>query len=208
MSTKIPPYSQALYDANIIIYYCFFVNIKGGITLKYSDFTSKSHKLTKEFIDNNIDISSPQLIINEIHRKGIAVIVDEYCDSYEGKSRLGFSYVPDALRHQISERITQKLRKLKDKDWFKVINYIPDMIDIDAVEKFYTSIETTTKMVEHMDKKGVDSPVPSYHDMLLICCSSDCNAPIITNDSDITNFSSELKSNGHCFEVINLNDVS
>lgn len=201
------PYSQVLFDANPIIYYCFYVRIKikgRKITLKVMELTDKAQNLTKSLLDKNMEIITLELIIDEIRRKGLARIVDEYCDDPKNRYLFGRKKLADAGRLIIHERVKRKLEKLLGKSWFKIIEYRPSKDDIEAVKRFYLALEGTEKMLEHMQKKSAKNPVPSYTDMSLLCYSLNYKAPVVTNDSDITDFHRELKENELCFEIINL----
>jgi signal-transduction protein with cAMP-binding, CBS, and nucleotidyltransferase domain len=56
------------------------------VCFKVSEFTTKSQKITESFINQGTDIITLEMIISEIERKGIAKIVDEFCDSFEARS--------------------------------------------------------------------------------------------------------------------------
>ncbi|MBM4240878.1 MAG: hypothetical protein FJ150_04355 [Euryarchaeota archaeon] len=209
MKNPPPQYSQVLFDANPIIYYCFYVQIKirgSKVVLKVLELTDKAQILTKSFLDQNIDIITLELIMAEIQRKGLAKIVDEYCNDPKNRNLFGWKRLGDAGRLSIQERVKRKLQKLLEKSWFSVIEYEPSRDDIETVKRFYLSLDGTPTMMEHLKRKGTTSPVPSYEDMVLLCYSADYNVPVVTNDSDLTDFSDELSKNNICFGIINLSN--
>lgn len=59
--------SQVVYDANIIIYYCFLYK-----THKIVEKTTKTRKLTQILVDNNVEIVVPEFIIHEINNKRVS----------------------------------------------------------------------------------------------------------------------------------------
>lgn len=197
--------SQAIYDANIIIYYCSFVSVpKGGEMINLCSIeTEKAHKLTKELIEDGKTIITLELIFDEIKNKGIAKLVDDFCDNHLILKQFNSNEIPDKVRYIISKKMEKKLRKLQRNDWFDVVEeYIPHPECISSLEQFYLSLEGTPKMIEHHHKKGYNPP--SYQDHALLCCSSKFNLLLVTNDTDITTFIPELKEAGHCFEIFDL----
>ncbi len=183
------------------------LKFKGSpITIQYTEFTIKIHNLTQKFLASNVDIIALNLIIDEIYKKTLAKIVDEYCDMPETKRRFGVRHINDKTRLFILNNVEKKLKRLQEKFWFKIMNYAPENSDINNVKNFYKSLNGTAKMQQHVAKKGYSTP--SYEDMALLCYSCDNNLPIVTNDTDITRFKPELESNGICFDVIDLSKLS
>lgn len=124
----------------------------------------------------------------------------------ETKRRFDVKYINDKTRLFILNNVEKKLKNLRGRSWFKIVDYTPPKNDTTNVKNFYKSLNGTAKMQRHIAKKGYS--VPSYEDMTLLCYSCNNNLPIVTNDTDITRFISELKSNGICFEVMDLSKLS
>jgi len=176
------------------------------ITIQYTEFTTKIHNLTQKFLATNVDVIALNLIMDEIYMKTFVVIVDEYCNMPETKRKFGVRYINDKTRLFILNNVEKKLKNLRERSWFKIVTYTPPKSDITNAENFYKSLNGTAKMQRHITKKGYS--MPSYEDMALLCYSCSNNLPIVTNDTDITDFKSELESNGICFEVIDLSKLS
>lgn len=178
---------------------------KGHVTLKYMELTDKIHILTRDLLTKKIDINTLTLIMDEIRRKSVAKIVNEYCETPDARIKLGVRRVNDAAIYRMITNVEKKITNLESKGWFNIIDYDPDEYDIKNVENFYKSQIGTAKMTQHIAKKG--NAVPSHADMSLLCYSCDNSAHVVTNDSDITTFTPELKSEGICFDVIKISDV-
>ena len=113
-------YSKVVYDANIIIYYCFLYN-----NHRIVEYTNKARKLTQFLVENNVEIWIPEFIIHEINHKGFPRIVEEYINNKN--SIVGVSANPS---HGFVLRLVKKLqnnfRKLQQKDYFHVKSYSPN----------------------------------------------------------------------------------
>lgn len=137
---KVDHCSQALYDANCIVYYCFNMQVKGRngqVNLKYTELTDKIRVLTEKLHLKGSDIFTLNLVMDEIRRKSVAKLVDEYCDTPDARRKLGARYINDAVRYRIQSNVKTKIRKLQSKDWLNVTVYNPEEADIQNVEDFY-----------------------------------------------------------------------
>lgn len=208
MNVNLLPCSKILLDSNVIIYYIISLEItRGGskIPLKVDRFTDQAHKIVSDFRDQDKIIAAPKFVLNEIRKKRLATIVDEYCDS-QFKDLLNVDQINDKIRLHIVGKAKQKLKKFTHKDWFEKLDYEPENDDINAIRRFYKSLEDTEEMREHMRRKRVFEPCPAPIDMSLLCCSADLGAPLISNDTDITKFSNKLEKEGLCYQIINLRE--
>ncbi|MBQ8018458.1 MAG: hypothetical protein IJ258_10210 [Methanobrevibacter sp.] len=68
-------YSKVVYDAQIIVYYCFLYG-----KYKLTGHTTKARDLTQFLINNEIQICVPEFILDEINHKSIPKIVNEYVE--------------------------------------------------------------------------------------------------------------------------------
>lgn len=206
MNIKKLPSREVLYDANVIIYYASFISfLFGGKTVELCMVeTAKIHKLTKELVELDKKVITLKLIWEEIEKKGIAHLVDDFCDNPQIKEKFNDREIPDKVRLILASKMERKLKKLKNREWFDIASYVPDQNCINTLKQFYLSLDGTPKMMEHYHKKGNYNPVPSYQDRSLLCCSSEYNIPLVSNDSDITDFIAELKGGKHCFEIWDL----
>jgi len=197
-----------IYDANSIIYYCFLheEKIRGRtVTIRVMEFTNKIQNLTEQFIKSGFEIVTLSGVMNEIYNKGIAKIVEEFCDDYRTKDLIGLperARISDRIKLRLARKTEEKIKRLQNKTWFTVVEYEPAHKDIERVRGFYESLVGTPKMVEHMKRKRTREPYPSDVDMSLLVYSKEREAPIVTNDSDLTDFKHELESQGLCSGII------
>jgi hypothetical protein len=203
-------FDKVVYDSNPILYYCFNhkERIKGvQITCRVIEFTQKSLDYTQHFITGKIGIETISQVIDEIFQKGLAKIVNEYCDNIYTKDLMGIRRsrnVPYAIKLRLSVKTEDKIKQLLKKPWFNVVDYKINSAKIEKIKDFYKSLNSTPKMISHMRDKKRSIPWPSNVDMLLLAYSKENHAPILTNDTDFTNFTGELESAGVCFGIIAL----
>jgi predicted nucleic acid-binding protein len=199
---------KVIYDANSIIYYCFMheEKIKGKrVVIRVMGLTNRIQSLTEQFLTEGFEIETISGVMKEIFDKGIAKIVDEFCDDYQTKSLIGLperAKISSRIRLRLARKTEEKIRRLQNKAWFKVIDYHPDERELRKVKDFYLSLSGTLKMEEHMRKKRTRVPYPSDIDMALLTYSKKTGAQIVTNDSDLTDFKEELERAGFCSGII------
>ncbi len=196
-----------IYDANSIIYYCFLheERIKGRtVTIRVMEFTNKIQNLTEEFLKAGFTIETLSGVMKEIYDKGIAKIVDEFCEDFRTKDLIGLPgrRIPDGIKLRLARKTEDKIKRLQNRPWFTVVDYTPPEKEIERVRSFYESLSGTPKMIEHMRRKRTREPYPSEVDMSLLVYSKEREAPIVTNDSDLTDFKYELEREGLCYGII------
>jgi len=207
-------FNKILYDTNSIIYYCFNHTEKLGgniVHFRVIEFTNKSINFTQYLINNNVRIETIIQVINEILDKGVAKIVEEYCNDGQTKDLIGISRsreIPRAIKLRLVKKTEDKINELRKKSWFSVINYSQNREAIGAIKDFYRSLESTVKMIAHMRIKNKSVPWPSSVDMMLLAYSKENGVPILTNDTDFTNFKEELQTAALCFGIIELSETS
>ncbi|MFZ2071685.1 MAG: hypothetical protein WAV32_08870 [Halobacteriota archaeon] len=199
---------KVIYDANLIIYYCFMheEKIKGNtVTIRVMESTNKIQSLTERFLKSGIEIETISGVIQEIYSKGIARIVDEFCDDPRTKDLMLLprrARITNRIRLRLARKTEEKIQRLQKKAWFNVIEYRADEKEMERVKNFYWSLSGTAKMAEHMRRKRVREPWPSDVDMALLVYSQETGAPIVTNDSDLTCFKNELESARLCAGIL------
>jgi hypothetical protein len=208
MATESDAQKRVIYDANSIIYYCFMheEKIKGKtVSIRVMGLTKKIQSLTEQFVAEGFEIVTISGVIEEIFDKGIAKIVDEFCEDHYTRELMGLSKktkISSSIRLRLARKTEGKIRRLQDKAWFHVIDYHPDERRIHRVKTFYTARIGTPKMEEHLKKKRTKVPYPSDVDMALLLYSKETKAPIVTHDSDLIDFKEELEEEGLCFGII------
>lgn len=199
---------KVIYDTNVIIYYCFMheEKIKGrAVSIRAMGFTNRIQTLTEQFVTGGFEIETISGVMDEIFDKGIAKIVDEFCDDPQTKSLIGLPErvkISSRIRLRLARKTEEKIKRLKNKAWFKVVDYLPDEREIRKVKDFYLSLNGTLKMDRHKRKKRTRMPYPSDIDMALLTYSKKTGAPIVTNDTDLTDFKEELEAAELCSGII------
>lgn len=177
-----------IYDAQILIYYCFLYKNHRIIEL-----TNKARILTEFLINNDIQVIVPESIIIEIRRKGFEKIISEYTDSSYPSQVLGLPINPsNTFKYRLQRKIEGNFNKMINSSWFEVNKYIPSLNSINSIKSFFENIEDEDKLEEFLTKKNRVDPVPSNTDLELIAFSKDMKAPVVSNDYDITFFAEEL----------------
>lgn len=193
---------EVIYDANIIVYYCF---LDGNVRIL--ELTNKVRKMTQNLINSNCQVVAPYFIINELKIKGIAKIIQEYLDN-----PFRLIGVPRKPRKMFNLRLMNKIEKnfsdMEGKSWFRIKNYVHDDDELKYIQKFFLSRLDTDKMDKLLNKKNRSIPYPSDEDLYLILFSKENSSSLISNDYDITCFSEELFDEELCYEIISLSDIS
>ena len=107
---------STIYDAQIIIYYCFLYKNHRIIEL-----TGKSRILTEFLIKNNVKIIVPESIITEIKMKGFGKIISDYTSSKSTIEIIGLkNYPTSGLKYRLKTKIEGNFNKMINK---KSISY-------------------------------------------------------------------------------------
>lgn len=201
-----------LYDANCIIYHCFFATErykKRTIQFKYPELSEKTQNLTNFFCKENITILTISDVWEEIFTKGVAAIVEElirdYCTYYYGIfKRRRF---PPVLKLKLNKKLERKILGLREKEWFKVVDFTPSQEEVVDVVNFYLSQKKSKTMQEIKEFKGRYTDVPSKADINLLKYSQINKIPVLTNDKDLIGFKKELEKRSLCYKIYPLSKV-
>lgn len=192
-------YSKAVYDTNCIIYYRFHCKVRVNgkeIVLKPPQY-EKIDKITSKFLNQRIEIHTLKIALDEIYKKGIPQIVEEFLrNKYGGKNNF---YI---LVRNCTVKIKNSIQRLKTSNWFRVVDFSPQPNIVAKVRNFYASLPYSGKKQRLIDKNN--DPYPSYVDLSLIIYSGEIQSPLVTNDSDIYDFEQELVHMGYCYKIIKL----
>lgn len=179
---------HVIYDAQIIVYYCFMYNQHRII-----DFTNKSRILTDFLINNDIKIMVPESVIIELKEKGFESIISEYTASKYPSQILGLpKNLSNTFKYYMQKKLENNFRKMLSSSWFEVKQYSPNSVSIDSIRSFFENIADNRILEEFLVKKGRDDPIPSDVDIEIIAFSKDMGSPVVSNDYDITFFADEL----------------
>lgn len=195
--------SKVVYDANIIIYYCFLYK-----NHKIIEKTTKTRELTKYLVNNGVEIWVPEFIIHEIDYKGFPKIVEDYLNDknnpiidIDKKPTYGFTL-------RLVKKLKNNFKKLQQKEYFHIETYTPEKILFHSIKSFFSNFDNKNKLNEFYDMKKTDKLSPSDADMTLILFAMEKNAPLISNDWDVTFLSKELIHKNLAYKIINFKDIN
>lgn len=192
---------NVIYDANIIVYYCFLYN-----NHRIEEYTTKARKLTEFLINNGSIIVVPKFIVDEIKRKSILNIVKEYV--FPPKNIIGLDKNPSyALFYRLNQKVNENFLNLL-KDYFIVENYEPNEEDFILIKSFFMEFDDVEKMNNFLKLKNRSNPLPSNEDLKLILFSKYKNAPLISNDYDITFFVDVLLESNLAYDIFEFKSIS
>ncbi|WP_298525647.1 hypothetical protein [uncultured Methanobrevibacter sp.] len=183
---------QVIYDTNVIIYYCF---PKGRYNIKQH--TNPAEMLTNFLFNQNSIIIVPDFIINEIMKKGIYEIIEDY-----------FSEIEQHQKLRLYTKIKRNLERLKQSTQFVVEEYTPSTALIDLINSAYDGFNQLPNINQYLNLKKTDSLNPSIEDKMLILFSRQKKSPIVSHDRDLTFFRDELINMNLVTEIIDFNSIS
>ena len=206
-------HESSLYDANILLFYCFYHSIPRRTREPYvitarDGLTPLARKITTILIENKKTISAIQTIIDEVDDPRIAAAVKvRTCDEDVRKSigLLRAQPFPLDLELQIIEKVKKTFRKFKANPWFRAIAYSADQSRLEALRDFYrrANSDPTLASRRHPSK----GKIPSSNDLLLVLSSGDKSLPVLSHDSDLTAYSRELVDAEFATEIVPITDV-
>ncbi len=103
--------SEVVYDANIIIFYCFLYK-----THRIVERTNKARKLTQYLVNNGVEIKVPEFIIHEINNKGFPKIVDDYLNDKRNVIVDVSRNPPHGLTLRLVQKLQNNFKNLQKKD--------------------------------------------------------------------------------------------
>lgn len=179
--------SEVVYDANIIIFYCFLYK-----THRIVERTNKARKLTQYLVNNGVEIKVPEFIIHEINNKGFPKIVDDYLNDKRNVIVDVSRNPPHGLTLRLVQKLQNNFKNLQKKDYFHIEEYEPEEKLFDSIKSFFMNFNDKDKLNEFYALKHADELSPSDADMKLILFAMEKNAPLISDDWDVTFFKKEL----------------
>lgn len=194
--------SEVVYDANIIIFYCFLYK-----THRIIEKTTKARTLTQYLVDNGVKICVPEFIIHEINNKGFPKIVDDYLNDKRNVIVDVSRNPPHGLTLRLVQKLQNNFKNLQKKDYFNIEIYEPEEKLFDSIESFFMNFNDNDKLNEYYNLKHTDELSPSDEDMKLILFAMERTAPLISDDWDVTFFREELSHQNLAHEIINFKEI-
>jgi len=201
---RLAGFSLIAYDTNCLVYYCFLVDIpetNPKITITVHQ-TEQARTVTDYLVSHQQKVTTIQAAYEEL-KDCIYNAVEDRMTDREVAAQLGYSQsekVPDLRKLQVQQSVERKARKLERKGWFVLDReYTADASALAKLQLFFNSQDPA---------KFGRSKRPKNVDMKLVDFSLLRQAPLVTNDRGISNFSTELKSAGLGFIIYNLMDLT
>ena len=200
---RLAGFSLIAYDTNCLVYYCFLVDIpetnpKVTITVRQ---TEQARAVTDYLVSHQQKVTTILAAYEELNDCIYNAVEDRMIDR-EVAAQLGYSQnekVPDQRKLQVQQSVERKAKKLESKAWFYLDReYAADVSALARLQQFFNS--------QNPAKFG-KSKKPGIVDMKLVNFSLLRQAPLVTNDRGVSNFSNELKSAGLGFAIHNLMDL-
>lgn len=217
MQEAIQSATEIIYDANLFVYYCFNckIKIKGNyITVKHLFFTDKIIGFTAKLLSQGKKILTTQNAILEIERKTIAEIVEEMTEdaTFRKFIKAQSSKVPSTIKYFISRKVEEKFKEMKQRNWLTIQSYACNAAAVQIIKGVYDDLQSKNDpriawLVNKNKRRGINSHYPSNVDMELIDYSKTKQAPLISNDRDITFFVTELIGASCCHSITALSDL-
>ena len=200
------------YDSQIIIFYCFSFNpiVHGeGVPIKYDSATDKIQEYTRVRIEQNDRLGTINQVWDEISDEAAHIIVDDALKDRSFQLQFEAEGIPITrlLQQLLLKKFQSKMNKLKNKEWFDVISFPVQEERKKQARQFYKGLLDTPKMQAHLKRKGRKSPVPEGADIPLILFSSEFSVPVLSNDSDLTEFREELTEAGFNAQIIAFSEI-
>lgn len=158
-------------------------------------------------MDNKVEICVPEFIIHEINNKGFPKIVEDYLNDKK-------NVIVDVTKnpsHGFTLRLVKKLqnnfKNLQKKNYFHIEEYEPEEKLFDSIKSFFMNFNDKTKLNEFYALKHTEELSPSNADMKLILFAMQKNAPLISDDWDVTFFRNELTQVSLAHEIINFKEI-
>ena len=192
-----------MYDANIIvIFYCFLYK-----THRIIEKTNKARKLTQYLVNNGVGIMVPKFIINEINNKGFPKIVNDYLKDNKNVIVDVSKNQPHGFTLRLVKKLQNNFKNLQKKDYFYIEEYEPEEKLFNSIKSFFINFNDKNKLNKFFALKHTNVLSPSDEDMKLILFAMENNAPLISDDWDVTFFRVELSQKNLSYEIINFKEI-
>lgn len=197
-------FAYIIYDANCIVYHCFFVDLRiGSATVTVtSRFTIHTRQITNRLIANSQKVTTTQSAFDEV-RECLYNAVEERMTYREVEHQLGYAqgeHVPEQIKLKVMQSVEKHAQKLPTNSWFSVdASFVPDGNALKALKHFFTCQNPTTL--------GKSQP-PSQVDIELVNFGFQKQWPLVTNDRGISNSAAQLSAANLASSIYNLTDLN
>ncbi len=207
------PYIAVIYDTHCIVYYCFRSDLtkkNGTIVVVEYPLTEKMREITRILVAAKKKILTIQRAWDEVLRVASARAVSEMLSKGDVRKDLGIGHssrAPAILRYKLTKNLNKKIRAFRHEPWFQLEpTFAPSSTDVNAVRDLYKRLAKDP--ANHARFKPHKDPIPSETDIHLILYSRYQSVPLLTNDTGIYEFDTELVQEGFCERIRSLPGVS
>ena len=169
--------------------------------------TNKARKLTQYLVNNGVGIMVPKFIINEINNKGFPKIVNDYLKDNKNVIVDVSKNQPHGFTLRLVKKLQNNFKNLQKKDYFYIEEYEPEEKLFNSIKSFFINFNDKNKLNKFFALKHTNVLSPSDEDMKLILFAMENNAPLISDDWDVTFFREELSQKNLSYEIINFKEI-
>lgn len=180
-----------LLDANCLVYYClrFDEHFQNTLLNLYHPLSDYVLQTIAPVIHAGRFVGSTSAVLSEIPDKGAEELVDDFL--YNSHIRgiltgIGIDTVPPRVVGRWQDAFMRKFKKLRSKEWFREIAFMPSETELEGAKAFYRSLAGKATMADHIARKGKDCP--SNEDLGLAIYARQIGVPLLSNDGDFTKF--------------------
>jgi len=208
---RLLPYPAVLYDANIIVYYCFYCPVRLGERAEYliqGELTEKVRTISDRLRRDGKTIKTIEVIMKEVTDVVLADAVRQRICNEEVREGVGLArgaQFPPMLELQILEKCRKSARKIQSAGWFVVDHYLAGPAEITALRQFFRNASVDPALRSRFSRHK--RPVPSDQDLHLMSYSQVSRLPVLTDDGHFIVMRSELKTLGFATEIVPLRTV-
>lgn len=197
---RLEGFSQIAYDTNVLVYYCFEVNIPDANPKRIirAQLTPHTKAITETLKSNGQKITTILDAYRELEDVVNKAVVKEL-DTPRAKQMLGIAEnapVRQQTKLHVQTAVTRHVKKLKAASWF-VLNheFTPSPTAFASLRKFFDSIPLVDLG---------DSDPASAVDIKLVNFGAVSQIPLVTNDGGIHKFAGRLQAAGLAYRIYDL----
>jgi len=205
-------YQAVLYDANIIIYYCFYCPLRLSRDVEsvvdLGELTESVRRISDRLRSEGRKIRTIRAIIDEISETLLADIVRRRVCDEEVRETVGLvrgDPFPPLLELQILEKCRKSVRKVQSSNWFYVDEFIAAAPELAALRQFFRNAANDPAIHARFSRsKGI---IPSEPDLHLMAYSRNSRLPVLTDDGHFIILRTGLEALALVTEVVPVRSV-
>jgi len=196
-------YDATIYDTNCIIFICYPITIQrrggGELVIDEGQAAQLARDLTSFLQRNRKTIRTIQAAYHEVGTELIATIVNKRISDHRVREEVGLGYgeeFPKDMRLRIAKKLRRNINRLQGEPWFRIDGlFHPDPNRMRLLRSMMSSLLTVVPAITKQ---------PSDVDLALIIYSGYTSLPLVSNDTHITRFASQLENRGFAKRIVPL----